>query len=282
MSAKSILMTGCSSGIGYHCAHIMKRRGWQVLATVRKESDRARLEGEGLSALILDYANPTSVQACADAALAATDGHLFALFNNGAYGQTGAVEDLSVDVLRAQFEANVFGWHDLTTRLIPTMRSQNRGRIVQCSSVLGFITMKYRGAYAASKYAIEALSDSLAMELEGTDIHVSLIEPGPITSRFVEHTITHFEANINWQNSVHRADYEKRMARMKRGGANKFKLGPEAVAKRLIHAVEHPRPRPRYYVTTPTYVMGTLRRLMTHRALRRFLTDQSNKEVSGS
>lgn len=276
---KTVLITGCSSGIGYHCAHAMKKRGWQVFATVRSASDYERLQSEGLSVLILDYADQNSITKCATDVLAATDNRLDALFNNGAFGQPGAIEDLPIDALRAQFETNVFGWHELTRQLIPSMRRNGTGKIVQCSSVLGFISMKYRGAYSASKHAVEALSDTMRMELMGSGIHVSLIEPGPIQSRFVEHSMAAFNKNIDTDLSVHKVTYEKRAAWMKRGRKSKFKLGPDAVQKQLVRALESPNPRPRYYVTTPTYVMGFLKRILSHRALSRFLAWRADQEV---
>ncbi len=276
---KTVLITGCSSGIGYHCAHAMKQRGWQVFATVRTEADLHRLQAEGLTVLLLDYCDQDSIDTCVEEVLSKTNGRLDALFNNGAYGQAGAVEDLSVDTLRAQFEANVFGWHELTRQLIPSMRRNGAGRIVQCSSVLGFISMKYRGAYSASKHAVEALSDTMRMELTGTGIEVILIEPGPISSRFVEHSMEAFHRAIDVDASAHKDVYHKRLARMQRGGASRFKLGPEAVQKRLVHALESPNPRPRYYVTTPTYVMGFLKRVLSHRALSRFLTKRADQEA---
>ena len=184
---KSILITGCSSGIGLCAAETLKARGWRVFATARKPEDIARLKDEvGVESLYLDYAEPDSIAEAAEHVLKATDGRLDALFNNGGYGQPGALEDIRRDVLRAQFEANVFGWHDLTARVIPAMRKRGQGRIVFCSSVLGLIGAPYRGAYCASKFAIEALADTLRMELQGSGIHVVLIEPGPIATRFVE------------------------------------------------------------------------------------------------
>jgi NAD(P)-dependent dehydrogenase (short-subunit alcohol dehydrogenase family) len=190
MSERSILITGCSSGIGLASAREMKARGWRVFATARKPEDIARLKDEvGVESLYLDYAEPGSIAEAAEHVLAATGGKLTALFNNGGYGQPGAVEDLKPDVLRAQFEANVFGWHDLTSRVIPSMREQGEGRIVFCSSVLGLLAAPYRGAYCASKFAIEALADTLRMELAATGIKIVLIEPGPIASRFVEHAL---------------------------------------------------------------------------------------------
>ena len=184
MSNKSILITGCSSGIGAASARVMRERGWQVFATARRPEDIERLQAEGVRALRLDYCKPDTIAETADTVLSETDGRLFALFNNGAYGQLGAVEDVPTSALRAQFEANLFGWHDLTCRLIPAMRKQGAGRIVQCSSVLGLVAMKHRGAYVASKFALEGLSDALRLELRGTGIHVSVIQPGPIGTPF--------------------------------------------------------------------------------------------------
>ncbi len=265
---RSILITGCSSGIGLASAREMKARGWRVFATARKSEDLARLRDvEGVASLYLDYAEPDSIASAAQHVLAATGGKLAALFNNGAYGQPGAVEDLKVEVLRAQFEANVFGWHDLTTRLIPAMRAQGEGRIVFCSSVLGLMAAPYRGAYCASKFAIEALADSLRMELASSGIKVILIEPGPIASRFLEHALEAYRRNIDLEGSVHREIYRARIARLEEGGSQTFKLGPEAVAAKLVSALLSRHPKPRYYVTVPTYVAAFLRRLLPARAL---------------
>jgi NAD(P)-dependent dehydrogenase (short-subunit alcohol dehydrogenase family) len=268
MTQRSVLITGCSSGIGLASARTMKDRGWRVFATARTPDDIARLKDElGVESLHLDYTEPDSIAAAAEHVLGATDGALTALFNNGAYGQPGAVEDVPPDVLRAQFEANVIGWHDLTRRVIPAMRARGEGRIVQCSSVLGLIAAPYRGAYCASKFAVEALSDTLRMELAGTGIHVSLIEPGPIATRFVEHALEAYRRNIDMEASPHREIYRDRIAKMEEGGNQSFKLGPEAVAAKLIHALEAKRPRARYYVTFPTYAAAFLRRILPTAAL---------------
>jgi len=268
MTARSVLITGCSSGIGLASAREMKRRGWRVFATARKPEDIARLKDEeDVESLYLDYTEPDSIAAAAEQVLAATDGKLTALFNNGGYAQPGAVEDLRVEVLRAQFEANVFGWHDLTARVIPAMRAQGQGRLVFCSSVLGLIAAPYRGAYCASKFAIEALADMLRLELEGTGIKVALIEPGPIASRLVEHAIEAYRRNIDLEHSPHRDVYRARIASMEEGGKQTFKLGPEAVAAKLVHALESKSPKPHYYVTLPTYAVALLRRLLPGSAL---------------
>ncbi len=264
--APVLLVTGASSGIGFAAARDMAARGWRVFATVRTEADAARVGAlPGVTALRLDYADRASIAAAADALLAATGGRIDALFNNGAYGQPGAVEDLPTDVLRAQFEANLFGWHDLTCRMIPAMRARGAGRIVQCSSILGFLALKYRGAYIASKHALEGLTDTLRLELAGTGIHVSSIQPGPIATNFVKASMEKFHANIDIAASPHRAVYERRLERMRKGGASTFKLPPEAVVAALVHACEAPNPRPVYRVTTPTRVLAQVRRLLPTR-----------------
>ena len=268
MIQRSVLITGCSSGIGLASARAMKDRGWRVFATARKPQDLVRLKNEhGVESLYLDYTEPDSIAAAATHVLEATDGALTALFNNGAYGQPGAVEDVTPDVLRAQFETNVIGWHDLTRRVIPAMRARGEGRIVFCSSVLGLIAAPYRGAYCASKFAVEALADALRMELGGTGLQVSLIEPGPIATRFVEHALAAYRRNIDMEGSAHREVYRTRLAKMEEGGNQSFKLPPEAVAAKLVHALEAKRPKARYYVTFPTYAAAFLRRLLPTRAL---------------
>jgi NAD(P)-dependent dehydrogenase (short-subunit alcohol dehydrogenase family) len=268
MEQRSILITGCSSGIGLASAREMKARGWRVFATARKPEDLARLKTqEKVDGLYLDYAEPESIAVAARQVLDATDGKLTALFNNGTYGQPGAVEDLRPEVLRAQFEAGFFGWHDLTRRIIPSMRANGEGRLIFCSSVLGLIAAPYRGAYCASKFAIEALADSLRIELASSGIKVILIEPGPIASRFLEHALEAYRRNIDLEASPHRDIYRSRIARLEEGGSQTFKLGPEAVAAKLVAALTSRRPKPRYYVTVPTYVAVLLRRVLPTRAL---------------
>lgn len=259
----SIIVTGCSSGIGAYCARALKAEGWRVFATVRREEDRASLEADGIETLLMDYTKPDTIAALTEEVLARTGGRLDALFNNGAYGQAGAVEDLSVEVLRAQFETNVFGWHDLTRRVIPVMRRQGHGRIVQCSSILGIVPYRWRGAYNASKFALEGLSLTLRMELAGSGIHVSLIEPGPIASRFTANALTQIEKNIDLENSVHADEYRRQLQRL-RGESKpaRGKLGPEAVHAVLRHALTARSPRPHYIVTTPARQGALLKKLL--------------------
>ena len=266
--AKAILITGCSSGIGYAAAKALGARGYRVFASARRTEDVERLTEEGFESVRLDLDDSANITAALEEVLERTQGRLYALFNNGAYGQPGAVEDLDTDVLRAQFETNLFGWHDLTRRVIPLMRSQGEGRIIQNSSVLGLVALPYRGAYTASKFALEGLSDTLRMELRGSGVHVSLIEPGPIESLFRSNSLIMAKKNIDMENSVHRDSYKATVARLEKAGAAvPFTLPPEAVLKRVIHALESPHPRARYYVTFPTYLFGNLKRLLSSAAL---------------
>ena len=274
---RSILITGCSSGIGHACAIGLKQKGWRVFATVRNPTDQQRLETEGLEALLMDYRYSASIKACVKEVTKRTDGRLDALFNNGAYGQPGAVEDLSRTVLEEQFAANFFGWHELTTLCLPLLRANGSGRIVNCSSVLGLTAMKWRGAYNASKFAIEGLTDTLRLELRDSGILVSTIEPGPIATRFVEHALTAFNANVNQEASNFKAAYDHQRARLGMGGSSRFKLPPEAVLKKLVHALESKRPKAHYYVTTPTHVMALARRFMPQRALDWFVDRMSDQ-----
>ncbi|GAB4390925.1 SDR family NAD(P)-dependent oxidoreductase [Albidovulum sp.] len=271
---RSILITGCSSGIGHDAAHGLARAGWRVFATCRREEDCLRLRDEGLESLRLDYTDPDSMDTALAEILERTGGRLDALFNNGAYACPGALEDLPTGALREIFETNLFGWHELTRRVIPVMRAQGHGRIVNCSSVLGLVALRWRGAYVATKYALEGLTDVLRIEMADTPIKVILIEPGPITSRIRANSVPHFERWIDWRNSPRAEQY--RGSLLKRLYAEKtrpdrFELPPAAVTAKLLRALTAANPAPRYYVTTPTYLMGAARRLLTSRALDRFL-----------
>lgn len=269
MSKRSILITGCSSGIGYDAAHGLKARGWRVFATCRKPEDCARLEAEGLESFPLDYADEGSVAGAVDEALARTGGTLDAVFNNGAFACPGAVEDLPRGALREIFETNLFGVHDLTRRVIPAMRAQGHGRIVNCSSVLGFVPMRWRGAYVASKFAMEGLTSTLRIEMRDTPLKVILIEPGPITSRIRANSVPHFERWIDWEGSAraeqYRATLLKRLYEAR--GPDRFELPPSAVTAVLARALDEARPRPRYRITTPTRAMAVLTRVLPSRAL---------------
>lgn len=262
--SKSILITGCSSGIGLQAARTLRERGYRVFASCRKQADVDRLRGEGFAdALVLDLASSDSIQAAVEQVVERTSGEIFALFNNGAYGLPGAVEDLPRAALRRQFETNVFGTHELTCRLLPTLLQQPDARIVQNSSVLGLVAMFNRGGYVASKFALEGLTDTLRLELHGTSVKVVLIEPGPILSDFRKNALAVFQREIDMASSRHQALYKAALERLnKQGAAAPFTLPASAVVDKLILALERPRPKPRYYVTKPTYVMGVLKRLL--------------------
>lgn len=264
---RTILITGCSSGIGLDAARYLHQDGWRVFATCRQEADCARLRDEGLESFVLDYEDPASIATAFDEVMARTGGTLDALFNNGAYAVPGAVEDLPTDALRAIFEANVFGWHDLTRRVITAMRAQGHGRIVNCSSVLGLAATPWRGAYNATKFALEGLTDTLRLEMRGTGIHVALIEPGPIGTAFRLNARKQFDKWIDWEASPRADQYRATLVPRLYKAAEKskpdpFEQPPEAVTRKLVIALNVRRPRAHYYVTKPTYFVGAMRRLL--------------------
>ncbi len=269
---RTILITGCSTGIGLAAARTLKSRGWRVIATARKPEDIERLKAdEGLETLHCEMADAQSVAACAQDALALTGGRLDALYNNAAYGIIGAMEDVTAEKLRHQLEVNVISAHALTRAVVPAMRAQGHGRIVMCSSVLGFISGPYRGAYCASKFALEALSDAFRLELRPSGIHVSLIEPGPIESEFLATTIASFKSGIDMVNSAHADYYARRLREMQAGGKSAIKLGPDAVVAKLVHALESPRPKARYRVGLATHAAAILKRALPDVLLDRVL-----------
>jgi len=278
-SPRAVLISGCSSGIGYALARDLGRRGFRVLATARQAADVEKLSAEGLSCRRLDLDDSDSIAAGAQWALEQSAGNFYALINNGAYGQPGAVEDLSRDALREQFETNVFGTQELTNRLLPELRRLRRGRIVQISSVLGFVCLPWRGAYNASKYALEALSDTMRMELRGSGVFVSLVEPGPISTRFGINSLRAFDKHLRPQDSVHRDVYESLCANLKNMQRRRFSLPPESVVAPVVHALSATTPRIRYRVTVPTHVFAALKRILPAAALDRMLSNSGGAPV---
>jgi len=277
---ETVLITGCSSGIGYHVAKGLKERGYNVYTTARKEEDVKRLISEGFKCLQLDYADSESVQDLANELMLLVGTNLYAVFHNGAYGQPGAVEDLTRETLEKQFAANVFGWMELNNRLIILMRHNNRGRIIFNSSILGLISLPFRGAYNASKYAIEGFADTLRLELSDTNVQVSLIEPGPIESRFRPNALQALKDNVNMEDSVHRDRYKRTLYRLaKEGNVDPYTLSPEAVLEKVIHALENKNPQAHYYVTFPTYLMGSLKRLLPTKLMDKFILKVAGGEL---
>ncbi len=276
MEQKNILITGCSSGIGQCLARGLRERGYRVFATARKPADVDNLLNAGYESLSLDLDSSGSIRTAVETVLDRTQGRLYALVNNGAYGQPGAVEDLSREVLRAQFETNLFGTQELTNLVIPAMRQQGEGRVIQLSSMLGIVCLAYRGAYNATKFALEALSDTMRLELRGTNIHVSIIEPGPIESRFRANAYAAFQRNIDREHSVYREYYARVEKRLEGPKPLPFTLPPEAVLKKVMRALEARRPKARYAVTFPTHLFAVLRRVLPMRALDAILAAVSN------
>lgn len=263
-AAPVVLVTGASSGIGYYCAIALQNAGYKVIATCRRQEDVDHLRHEGIDCIQMDLASSDSIQQAVKTFFALSHGKIYALFNNGAYGQPGAMEDLSRSALRNQFETNVFGWCELTNLVLPAMIEQGCGRIVQNSSILGLVAMPFRGAYVGSKFAIEGISDTLRLELKGTGVYVSLIEPGPIKSLFRQNALAALTAEVNMKTSRHASAYQESIDRLSKPGvSSRFTLEPDAVYKKLLHALQTDKPKARYYVTTPTHVFGFLKRILS-------------------
>lgn len=270
--AKTILITGCSSGIGYDAAHGLQKAGWKVLATCRREEDCARLRAEGLISFPLDLSDPASIEAGFNEALARANGRLDALYNNAAYGCPGAAEDLPPGALREIFETNLFGLHDLTIRAIKVMRAygeNGEGRIIQCSSVLGLVGIRWRGAYVATKFALEGLTEVLRREMRDTGIHIITLNPGPIPTKIRVNSIPHFEKWIDWKASARRDQYETSL--LKRlytpsGKPDRFELPCSAVTEQILRALTDPKPKSHYYVTKATWLAAIARRILPLRA----------------
>lgn len=263
-----ILITGCSTGIGWHLAQRLKQEGYTVLATARKEADVANLQQSGLQAYILDLNDEQSIEQAVNWAITESKGKLYGLINNGAYGQTGALEDLPTHALREQFNTNLFGWHHLTRLILPVMLQQNQGRIIQISSLLGLVAMKYRGAYNASKFALEGYTDTLRLELRDTAIQISLVEPGPIRSEFRSNALKKFLQHIDVASSRQSKIYQQTLQRLQNPNPkNPFTLEPESCVAPVLHALRSKRAKTRYGVTFPTHVFAFLRRVLPSRWL---------------
>jgi len=265
----SVLITGCSSGIGLSTAILLKEQGFTVFATARKEDDVLKLKNLGFTSYLLDVTKHDTIHKTLQEILEITQGTLDVVFNNAGFGQPGAVEDLKTEVLKKQFETNVFGLHELTQAVVPIMRKQGHGKIIQHSSVLGLISLKYRGAYNASKYAIEGLTDTLRLELEGSNIFVSLLNTGPIKSHFRQNALAMFKKNINANSSFHKADYDKQLSERlnSKEATVPFTLEPIAVSNIVLKIINSSRPRPRYYITNATHILGFLKRILPTRWL---------------
>lgn len=272
---KSILITGCSSGIGLDCAKTLHAHGWTVFASCRQQKDCDRLKMMGIEAPRLDHADPVSITETIQYILTKTNGKLDAVFNNGAFAVPGAVEDLPTDALRSIYETNLFGYHEVIRQVIPIMRAQGKGKILNCSSVLGFVAIPWRGAYNSTKFALEGLTDTLRIEMRNTNINVILIEPGPISTKIRENSIPHFERWVDWENSPRKKQYETDLIKRLYQPKNKpdaFELPVSAVTKVVMKALESHHPKPRYYVTIPTHFMGFLRRILSTRSLDWFIS----------
>ncbi|MBF0445740.1 MAG: SDR family NAD(P)-dependent oxidoreductase [Magnetococcales bacterium] len=276
-SGKNILITGCSTGIGHCVAQGLKARGWRVFATARKMADVDKLKKEGFESCQIDLDNSYSIHSGVQWVLEQSDGRLDALFNNGAYGQPGAMEDITRQAIREQFETNVFGTHELTSLILPVMRAQGYGRIIQNSSILGFVAMPFRGAYVASKFAINGLTEAMRVEMQGSGIDFILIEPGPIRTEFRKNAREAFLKFIKIDKSPYQEKYQGwiKIATQEEAKKMPFSLPPEAVLEKVIKALESKTPKTRYGVTTPTHVFWILRCILPRRWLDKILLKAS-------
>ncbi len=277
MSTKSdkhtVLITGCSSGIGLAAAQVLKTSGWNVIASARKTKDVQRLKQLGLRAVQLNIADPASIEDALNETLTLTGGRLDALVNNAGLAIPGAVEDLSRESLQRQFDINFFGTLELTNSVLPIMRRQGHGRIVMISSILGRVAMRWRGAYNASKFALEGITDTLRLELRGTNIRVSLICPGPVKSRFRDNALANFDEYVDAASSPHRESYARLKAQTGEEKDNTpFTVPPETVARKIARALESRHPKARYYVTVPAHVLAFLRCVLPTRWMDAILT----------
>ncbi|MDC0430614.1 SDR family NAD(P)-dependent oxidoreductase [Candidatus Thioglobus sp.] len=268
---RSVLITGCSSGIGLCLALGLKKAGYRVFATARKSNDVEKLKQLGLESHQLDLTSSESIKLAMNEIYSQTD-TLYGLIHNGAYGQVGALEDISREVLEAQFQANVFGWHELTNLVLPVMRKNNSGRVIYLSSVLGFVAMPFRGPYNASKFAIEGLVDTLRLELINTNIQLSLVQPGPIDSQFRANAYLAFKDNVNMDNSNYQANYQGMIERLNSSKLATFTLAPESILSCVLHALEAPKAKIHYRVTFPTKLFALLKRILPSRILDKILS----------
>jgi len=284
MTTPSILITGCSSGIGLRAAELLHARGYKVYATARKPQDLAKLRDIGVFALELEVTDYGQVDQVLDFIAKDNNGQLGALFNNAGYSQVGAAEDLPLEALKAQFETNFFAPVEIGNKVIRRFfRPQGHGRLVQNTSIFGLTSLPFRAAYCSSKYALEGFSDALRQEQNNfsTNIHVSIIEPGPIVSRVRENKQLYFEKYIApiMDKSPYKDTYIKMQSALAMTGKIPMTLEPDAVVEKLIHALESKNPAPRYYVTALTHIFANAKRILPHRSFDKFAAKISKSET---
>lgn len=282
MLSKIIFITGCSSGIGYDAARALLARGHRVIASCRQEIDLTKLQLAGLETILLDVNDEQSIAKAVASLLEKTQGRVDVLINNAGYGQAGALEDVPRSALIAQFNTNVFGLMEVSRLLIPVMRRQGHGRIINISSVLGFISMPFRGAYNASKYAVEGLSDTLRLELKPAGIDVITIEPGPIESRFREHAVQHSMQTLPIDESAFKKQYQYMLHNFQTAKSDSILTKKtDAVIHKLLKAIESRSPKPKYLVTLPTFLFMILKRFLSVKLLDKCLRIVSKRELEG-
>lgn len=281
---KTVLVTGCSSGIGLATAKLLKEKGWQVAPTARKAADLDMLRAEGFEPIALDVTDSASVADAANEVLRRFGGQLGAIINNAGFGLTSAIEDAPRSMFRDVFEVNVFGLQELTNRFIPLFRKQGYGRIVHVSSVLGELSLPFAGIYSASKFAVEAISDALRRELFDSGVAVSVIQPGPIETKFSEnlaHRTERYPANPDSPFlSFYKTAIETRKTGRAARTAEKFMLPPEAVAEKIFQCLESPKPKIRVRVTAVAHFGAFVRRFVSASLLDRIMISKLRAKLS--
>ena len=259
MKTKNILITGCSSGIGKNVAITLHNKGWRVFATCRSKTDCTFFKKLGIESFPLDLLKEESINCAVNLVKEKTKSQLDVLFNNGAYAIPGAIQDIPRSAMREIFEVNVFGQIDLINRCIPLMMSSDYPKIINCSSVLGFMSLPYRGLYSATKYSLEALTDALRRENYNNKIRFVLIQPGPINTNIKKKSIKHFEKWIDWKKSIHQKTYENKVIKRLydnnyKDTLNNYELKPDAVTKIIIKVLNSKNPKVRYKITMQTKI----------------------------
>jgi len=261
LDKKYVLITGCSvGGIGYATAHALRDAGYEVIATARNSEDVVILERDGFIAFRLDLRDKKSINKAIKKSFEITNNRLYALFNNGGYGQLGALEDLPTKALIEQFETNLFGYHRVIKKVLPIMKAQGHGKIINHSSILGLVSLRFRGAYQASKYALEGYSDTLRLELDGTGVSVSVLNTGPVESNFRDNAIKTFYETVKIENSRFRNIYIEKIEHRKRSG---FSLPVSSVAEVVYQILKSDKPKPRYYITKASYILAYAKKVLS-------------------
>ena len=269
-----ILVTGCSSGIGLSLVELLLKKGYDVIATARKEVDLCTLMSMGAKAVYLDLDKPDTLEAAIHQVKKMTP-TLYALINNSGFAQPGSVRDLSLELMQAQFQTNVFGTIGWTNLCLPLLSHGGPTKLIFLSSILGVVSAPYLGAYCASKYALEAFISSLRMELSGSKTHVISIRPGAIETEFRHRAVQELKNGIALEESQSKCQYQKSIANSEKKKAKGKRMDSKKAAEIIVSVLEKEKPKTAYYVTAPAILMGALRRFIPERWVERIMQKHS-------